>query len=63
MRAFPEQVASPEYALQVQVRTMGSSGQISFAGRRLRCPKAVIDRRVALRATDVDDVLLSGLNI
>lgn len=55
-RPLPAQVPPPEYEPQAQVRTVGSAGQISFQGRRLRCPKAVIGRRVALRATETDGV-------
>lgn len=56
LRPLPAQVPPPDYEPQTPVRTVGSAGQISFQGRRLRCPKAVIGRRVALRATDTDGV-------
>ena len=53
-RAMPETVPPPEYEPQAEARTVGSGGQISFRGRRLRCPQALIGKRVALRATSQD---------
>ena len=55
-RTMPETIRSPDYEPQAAVRTVGSGGQISFQNRRVRCPQAVIGKRVALRATDSDGV-------
>ena len=53
-RTMPQAIAPPDYEPQAQLRTVGSGGQISFKGRRLRCPQALVGKRVALRATDRD---------
>ncbi|WP_409147710.1 hypothetical protein [Pseudoxanthobacter sp. M-2] len=53
---MPETIRSPDYEPQAAVRTVGSGGQISFQNRRVRCPQAVIGKRVALRATDCDGI-------
>lgn len=55
-RPLPDQIPPPEYEPQAHVRTVGSAGFISFQGRRLRCSKAVVGRRVALRTTEDDGV-------
>lgn len=56
LRAMPETIAPPDYEPQAQVRTVGRSNEISFQGRRLRCPQAFVGRRLALRATETDGV-------
>jgi transposase InsO family protein len=55
-RAMLETILPPDYEPQATVRTVGSGGQISFKNRRVRCPQAVVGKRVALRATDEDGV-------
>ena len=55
-RPMPETIPPPDYEPQAQVRTVGRSNEISFQGRRLRCPQAFVGRRLALRATAEDGV-------
>ena len=55
-RAMPDPIAPAEYDASSPVRTVGSGGQISFGGRRLRCPQALVGKRVALRTTAHDGI-------
>jgi len=56
-RALPARLAAPDYEPQAQVRSVQDGGFVSFKGHRLRCPRAFVGRRVALRLTDTDGVL------
>jgi transposase InsO family protein len=53
-RAMPAVIAPPEYEPAAHVRKVDQSGWLSFKGRRLKCPKPFVGRRLALRATDAD---------
>jgi transposase InsO family protein len=55
-RPMPETIPPPDYEPDAIVRTVGSGGQISFKNRRLRCPQALVGKRVALRMTEIDGV-------
>lgn len=55
-RTMPETIAPADYEPEAQVRTVDRSHAISFKGQKLRCPKALTGRRVALRATPADGV-------
>jgi transposase InsO family protein len=53
-RSMPAAVAPPQYEPEAHVRKVDAAAQIAFKGRRLKCPRPFIGRRVALRATDTD---------
>ena len=53
-RALPAAIDPPDYEPHAQVRTVHTGGWISFRGRHLKCSKAFVGRRLALRATDTD---------
>ena len=53
-RPMPAAITPPDYEAEAHVRTIDQNGHFSFKGRRLRCPKPFVGRRVALRATDTD---------
>lgn len=55
-RPMPETVPPPDYEPQAQVRTVHDGGWIRFKGRDIRCSKAFVGRRLALRATATDGV-------
>jgi hypothetical protein len=52
--AMPDTIAPPKYEPQASARTVCQGGQISFHGRRWRCPQALAGKRVVLRATAQD---------
>jgi hypothetical protein len=49
---MPERVRPPEDEPGVPVRTVHAGGWISFEGQRIKCSKAFVGRRIAVRATD-----------
>lgn len=53
-QAMPGAVAPPAYEGEAAVRTVCQGGSISFKGRRIKAPKALAGKRVALRATTTD---------
>ena len=55
-RSMPSAILPPEYEPQALVRTVCQASWISFQGRRIKAPKALAGRRVALRATATDGV-------
>ncbi|MEO8115836.1 MAG: IS481 family transposase [Phenylobacterium sp.] len=55
-RPMPSVIAPPDYEPQAQVRKVHGDGRISFKGRVINCPKALLGRRLALRATNTDGV-------
>lgn len=55
-RSLPDRIDPPEYEPQTPVRSVGSNAQISFQNRRIKCPKALIGKKIALRATQIDGV-------
>jgi transposase InsO family protein len=55
-RAMPETIAAPDYETQAQVRSVQQGGLISFKGRSIRCGKAFVGKKLALRATNADGV-------
>jgi transposase InsO family protein len=55
-RPMPEVITPAEYEPQAKVRTVGDGGWISFKGRDIRCSKAFVGKRLALRATAHDGV-------
>ena len=55
-RSLPDRINPPEYERQTPVRSVGSNAQISFQNRRIRCPKALIGKQIALRATQTDGI-------
>jgi len=56
LRTMPGTVDPPQYEPQAEVRTVDDNGRLSFKGRRIRCSKAFVGRKVALRATDADGI-------
>lgn len=55
-RAMPERIDPPEYAPGLPVRKVDAGGKISFQNRVIKCPKAFIGQRIALRATQTDGI-------
>lgn len=55
-RRWPKLVSPPDYEPQAIVRKVHDGGWISFRGRPIKCPKAFVGRRLALRATHLDGV-------
>jgi transposase InsO family protein len=53
-RPMPDAIAPPEYEAEAHVRKIDKNGWISFKGRRLKCSRPFIGRRIALRATHTD---------
>jgi hypothetical protein len=55
-RPMPETIPPPDYEPQAQVRTVHDGGWIRFKGQDIRCSKAFVGKRLALRATHADGV-------
>jgi hypothetical protein len=55
-RDMPRAIALPDYEPEALVRTVCSTGRITFKGRQYRFSKAFAGRRVALRPTSTDGV-------
>ena len=53
-RPMPATILPPEYEPQAHVRKVSPGGWTSFKGRRLKCPRPLVGRQVALRPTDTD---------
>lgn len=53
-RSMPQTIPPPDYEPQAAVRTVDATGRFSFKARRLRCSKAFVGKRLAIRATDHD---------
>jgi transposase InsO family protein len=54
LRPMPAAIAPPEYEPTAHVRKVDAAAWIGFKGRRLKCPRPFVGRRVALRATETD---------
>lgn len=55
-RPMPQAIAPPDYEPQAHVRRVQSGGWISFKGHDIRCGKAFVGKKLALRATNADGV-------
>ncbi len=55
-RAFRKEVEPFDYAAGDIVRAVDINGRFSFAGRRIKASKALIDKHIARRPTDQDGV-------
>jgi transposase InsO family protein len=55
-RVMPDQIRPPDYEPGIPVRTVHAGGWISFQGHRIKCSKAFVGRRIAVRATNTDGI-------
>jgi transposase InsO family protein len=53
-RSMPSSIEPPYYEPGAILRTVGQGAWISFRNRRLKVPKAVVGKRIALRPTTTD---------